>query len=79
MDLVETFCLAGLFAAMFVFGEELFAGHRIHQRRALSVAGGAAVAYVFVRLFAELPGEKDGRFVPFCPGAVAYAVLLFFA
>jgi hypothetical protein len=54
MTFVETFCLAVLFAAIFVFGEKLFAGSRVHKRRALSVAGGVAVAYVFVHLLPEL-------------------------
>jgi len=54
MNIIETSCLAGLLAASFVFGENLFTGYRTHQRRALSVAGGAAVAYVFVHLLPEL-------------------------
>jgi hypothetical protein len=54
MNIIETFCLAGLFAGIFVFGEKLFTGYRMHKRRALSVAGGAAVAYVFVHLLPEL-------------------------
>jgi hypothetical protein len=54
MNLIETLCLAGLFAAIFVFGEKLPTGSRAHRRRALSVAGGAAVAYVFVHLLPEL-------------------------
>jgi hypothetical protein len=39
------------------------------------LAGGV----VITSLKAELPGEREGRFWPFCLGAVAYAVLLFFA
>jgi hypothetical protein len=54
MNIIETFCLAGLFGAIFVFGEKLFPGYRSHKRRALSVAGGAAVAYVFVHLLPKL-------------------------
>lgn len=54
MNIIETFCIAGLFAAIFVFGEKLLPGYRSHKRRALSVAGGAAVAYVFVHLLPEL-------------------------
>jgi hypothetical protein len=38
------------------------------------LAGGV----VITSLKAELPGEREGRFWPFCLGAVAYAVLLFF-
>jgi hypothetical protein len=30
-------------------------------------------------LKAELPGEREGRFWPFCLGSAAYAALLFFA
>jgi hypothetical protein len=37
------------------------------------LAGGV----VITSLKAELPGEREGRFWPFCLGAVAYAVLLF--
>jgi hypothetical protein len=54
MNIIETFCIAGLYAAVFVFGERLFTGYRTHKRRALSVAGGAAVAYVFIHLLPEL-------------------------
>jgi hypothetical protein len=50
MNTIETSCIAGLFAAIFVFGEKLLPGYRTHKRRALSVAGGVAVAYVFVHL-----------------------------
>ena len=39
------------------------------------LAGGV----VITSLTAELPGEREGRFWPFCLGAAAYAVLLFFA
>lgn len=39
------------------------------------LAGGV----VITSLKAELPGEREGRFWPFCLGAVAYAVLLFLA
>jgi hypothetical protein len=37
------------------------------------LAGGV----VITSLKAELPGEREGRFWPFCLGAAAYAVLLF--
>jgi hypothetical protein len=39
------------------------------------LAGGV----VITSLKAELPGEREGRFWPFCLGAAAYAVLLFLA
>jgi hypothetical protein len=39
------------------------------------LAGGV----VITSLRAELPGEREGRFWPFCLGAAAYAVLLLFA
>ena len=54
MNIIETLCVAGLFAAIFAFGEGLWAGYRVHKRRALSLAGGAAVAYVFIHLLPEL-------------------------
>jgi hypothetical protein len=59
MNLIETFCLASLFAAIFVFGEKFSAGYRTHRRRALSAAGGAAVAYVFVHLLPELARASE--------------------
>jgi hypothetical protein len=59
MGLVETFCLTGLFAAVFIFGEKLFTGSRTHPRRVLSLAGGAAVAYVFVHLLPELARASE--------------------
>jgi hypothetical protein len=39
------------------------------------LAGGV----VITSLRAELPGEREGRFWPFCLGAAAYTVLLLFA
>jgi hypothetical protein len=39
------------------------------------LAGGV----VITSLKAELPGEREGRFWPFCLGSAAYAVLLIFA
>jgi len=54
MNIIETLCLASLFAAIFVFGEKLHIVNQIHKRRALSAAGGAAVAYVFIHLLPEL-------------------------
>lgn len=38
------------------------------------VSGGVVMNSVIV----ELPSEKDGRFLPFCAGAAAYSMLLFF-
>jgi hypothetical protein len=37
------------------------------------LAGGVVITTVTV----ELPGERRGRFWPFCLGAAGYAVLLF--
>jgi hypothetical protein len=38
------------------------------------VSGGVVMNSMIV----ELPGEKDGKFLPFCAGAATYTVLLFF-
>ena len=54
MNIPETLCIAVVFAAIFVFGEKLHIGYRTHKRRALSAAGGAAVAYVFIHLLPEM-------------------------
>jgi hypothetical protein len=54
MNIPETLCIAVVFAAIFVFGEKLHIIYRTHKRRALSAAGGAAVAYVFIHLLPEL-------------------------
>ena len=54
MNIIETLCIASLFAAIFVFGEKLHLVYQTHKRRALSVAGGAAVAYVFIHLLPEM-------------------------
>jgi hypothetical protein len=54
MNVTETLCIAVVFAAIFVFGEKIDIGYRTHKRRALSAAGGAAVAYVFIHLLPEL-------------------------
>ena len=45
---------------------------------AITLLGLVSGGVVMNSVIAELPGEKDGRFVPFCLGAAAYAVLLFF-
>ena len=54
MNILETLCISGLFAAIFIFGEDFDFFYRSHKRRALSAAGGAAVAYVFIHLLPEL-------------------------
>jgi hypothetical protein len=54
MNIIETLCIASLFAAIFIFGEKFHIIYRIHKRRTLSAAGGAAVAYVFIHLLPEL-------------------------
>ena len=54
MNIIETLCFASAFAAIFLFGEKLPVGYRKHKRRALSAAGGTAVAYVFIHLLPEL-------------------------
>jgi len=59
MNIIETLCIASIFAAIFLFGEKLLIGYRTHKRRALSAAGGAAVAYVFIHLLPEL--ERAGQ------------------
>jgi hypothetical protein len=59
MNILETFCIAGLFAAIFIFGKKISAGIQPHNRRALSAAGGAAVAYVFIHLLPEL--DRAGK------------------
>jgi hypothetical protein len=45
---------------------------------AITLLGLVSGGVVMNSTIAELPGEKDGRFVPFCIGAVANAALLFF-
>jgi hypothetical protein len=54
MNIIETLCIASFFAAIFVFGEKLHIGYQTHKRRALSAAGGVAVAYVFIHLLPEM-------------------------
>jgi len=54
MNIPETLCIAVVFAAIFIFGEKLDIVYQTHKRRALSAAGGAAVAYVFIHLLPEL-------------------------
>jgi len=54
MNIPETLYIAVVFAAIFVFGEKLHIIYRAHKRRALSAAGGAAVAYVFIHLLPEM-------------------------
>jgi hypothetical protein len=66
MNIIETFCIAGLFALIFIFGEKLFTGYWSHKRRALSIAGGAAVAYVFIHLLPELARATEA-FVAMTP------------
>lgn len=50
MHMIETFCIAGLFAVICVFGEKRLPDHRVQKGRALSAQVGAALTYVFVRL-----------------------------
>jgi hypothetical protein len=59
MNSLEPFCITIIFAAIFVFGNKLHIGYRTHPRRALSAAGGAAVAYVFIHLLPELERAGD--------------------
>jgi hypothetical protein len=59
MNILETVCIAVVFAAIFVFGQKLHFGYRTHKRSALSVAGGVAVAYVFVHLLPEMNRAGD--------------------
>ncbi len=59
MNFFETLCISGLFATIFIFGGKLDIGYRTHKRRALSAAGGAAVAYVFIHLLPEL--DRAGK------------------
>jgi len=59
MNITETLCIACFFAAIFVFGEKIHILYRTHKRRALSAAGGAAVAYVFIHLLPELARAGD--------------------
>lgn len=59
MNIIETFCIAGFLAAIFVWGEKLHFGGETRERRALSAAGGAAVAYVFIHLLPELAQAED--------------------
>lgn len=54
MNILETLCISGLFAAIFIFGEDFDFFYRSHKRRAISAAGGAAVAYVFIHLLPDL-------------------------
>jgi hypothetical protein len=62
MNIIETLCIASLFAVIFIFSEKLAIGYQTHKRRALSAAGGASVAYVFIHLFPEL-GRAGEKFV----------------
>ena len=59
MNILEPFCISIVFAAIFVFGNKLHIGYRTHPRRALSAAGGTAVAYVFIHLLPELERAGD--------------------
>ena len=59
MNVIETLCIVVVFAAIFIFGEKLHIGYQTHKRRALSAAGGAAVAYVFIHLLPEM--DQAGR------------------
>jgi hypothetical protein len=45
---------------------------------AITLLGLVSGGVVMNSMIAELPGEKDGRFVPYVLGAAAYAMLLFF-
>jgi hypothetical protein len=45
---------------------------------AITLLGLVSGGVVMNSMIAELPGERDGRFVPFSIGAAAYAVLLLF-
>jgi hypothetical protein len=44
----------------------------------ITMLGLVSGSVVMNSMIVELPGEKDGKFLPFCAGAVAYATLLFF-
>jgi hypothetical protein len=59
MNMLETLGIASIFAAIFIFGQKLHIVYRHHKNRALSAAGGAAVAYVFIHLFPELARAGD--------------------
>ncbi|TFG48239.1 MAG: hypothetical protein E4H40_05005 [Candidatus Brocadiia bacterium] len=85
MNIIETFCIAVVFAAIFLFGENLHIVYRTHKRRALSAAGGAAVAYVFIHFLPELALAGDtfveitaGRSLPMPEYRVYLAALMGF-
>ena len=59
MNITETLCIAVVFAAIFMFGKKLHFVYRKYRRRALSAAGGAAVAYVFIHLLPDLAQASD--------------------
>jgi hypothetical protein len=67
--------LAASVLAGWVVGAAMPLSEVVFARLFAVLAGGV----VITSLKAELPGERDGRFWPFCLGAAAYAVLLFLA
>jgi hypothetical protein len=67
--------LAASVLAGYVAGAATPLSEVVFARLFAILAGGV----VITSLKAELPGEREGRFWPFCLGAAAYAVLLILA
>lgn len=59
LQIVLSFLIALLFAAIHVFGDRLDFLDVVPRSRWLSVSGGVAVAYVFVHLFPELGAAQE--------------------